>query len=30
MNRMLKTRSLHWNVYYDMLALSKKEKEKVK
>lgn len=27
---MMKGRNLHWNVYYDMLALSANEKRKVK
>jgi hypothetical protein len=27
---MLKGRNLHWNVYYDMLALSVSEKKKLK
>jgi len=27
---MLKGRNLHWNVYYDMLALSTNEKKKLK
>lgn len=25
-NKMLKNKGLHWNVYYEMLALSKDEK----
>jgi len=27
---MMKGRNLHWNVYYDMLALSANEKQKLK
>ena len=27
---MMKGRNLHWNVYYDMLALSSSEKDKLK
>jgi hypothetical protein len=27
---MLRGRNLHWNVYYDMLALSTAEKQKLK
>ncbi len=27
---MLKGRNLHWNVYYDMLALSANEKKKLR
>jgi hypothetical protein len=29
-SKMMKGRNLHWNVYYDMLALSASERQKLK